>query len=131
MKIPEAAEREIRAILARDQEISSGQLNDILRRYGVEENVDILQHRYRQYVGQQYMASFRDGKGRREILAASNGKGGMDYMILEFCKNDRRLHSIQRRLQNQATGLNVTADRVSGRRRLLHHYGIGEADDEG
>ena len=131
MKIPEGAEREIRAILARDQEISSQTLNEILRRHGVAENTDVLQRRYRQYVAQQYMASFRDDKGRREIVAASNGKGGMDYLILEFCKNDRRLHSIQRRLQNQATGLNVTADRVSGRRRLLHHYGMGETDDQG
>ena len=131
MKIPEGAEREIRAILAKNQEISSGQLNDILRRHGVEENVDVLQRRYRQSVGQQFMASFRDEKGKREILAASNGKGGMDYMILEFCKNDRKLHAIQRRLQNQASGLNTTADRVSGRRRLLEHYGMGEADDEG
>lgn len=54
MKIPEGAEREIRAILARDQEISSGQLNDILRRHGVKENVDVLQRRYRQSVGQQF-----------------------------------------------------------------------------
>ena len=67
----------------------------------------------------------------REILAASNGKGGMDYMILEFCKNDRKLHAIQRRLQNQASGLNTTADRVSGRRRLLEHYGMGKSNDEG
>ena len=130
MKIPEGAEREIRAKLARDQEISSGELNEILRRHGVAENVDILQRRYRQSVGQQFMATFRDEKGQREILAASNGKGGMDYLILEFCKDDRRLHAIQRRLQHQASGLNVTADRVSGRRRLLHHYGIGEVHDE-
>ena len=130
MKIPEAAEREIRAKLARDQEISSGELCEILRRHGVSENADILQRRYRLSVGQQFMATFRDEKGQREILAASNGKGGMDYLILEFCKDDHKLHSIQRRLQNQANGLNSTVDRVSGHRRLLHHYGMGEADEQ-
>lgn len=70
-------------------------------------------------------------KAAREILAASNGKGGMDYMILEFARMTAGFIPSSCRLQNQATGLNVTADRVSGRRRLLHHYGIGEADDEG
>ena len=55
----------------------------------------------------------------------------MDYLILDCCNDTLKLKSIRSRLRRQASGMNVTIDKVSGRKRLLEHYGDGVADDEG
>ena len=85
MKIPKKAEAEICRKLAENLQISSDEISDILEKHGVREDDQALQRSYRKRLGQQLMASFRDEAGKREILAAPNGKGGMVYIIIDCC----------------------------------------------
>lgn len=63
------------------------------------------------------MASLLDDNGRREVM--SNGKGL--YFVLECCRDQRQLQSIQRRIQNQMRGLDATAGKVRVRICVLEH----------
>ena len=85
-------------------------------------DVEALQDSYRKRLGQRLMASLRDERGRREVLA--NGKGS--YVVLEGCGDRRQLKQIRRRIQSQMNGLDLSARKVSGRltvlERLAHKW---------
>ena len=95
MKIPKKAEAEICRKLAENLQISSDEISDILEKHGVREDDRALQRSYRKRLGQQLMASFRDEAGKREILAAPNGKGGMVSIIIDSCKDAQKPQHIQ------------------------------------
>ena len=122
MKIPKQAEAEICRKLAENLQISSDDISDILEKYGVREDDQALQRSYRKRLGQQLMASFRDEAGKREILAAPNGKGGMVYIIIDFCNDAQKLQHIQWKLQNQAAGLDSSVEKVKSRKKLLRKF---------
>ena len=122
MKIPKKAEAEICRKLAENLQISSDEISDILEKYGVREDDRALQRSYRKRLGQQLMASFRDEAGKREILSAPNGKGGMVYIIIDCCNDAQKLQHIQWKLQSQATGLDSTVEKVKSRKKLLRKF---------
>ena len=122
MKIPKQAEAEICRKLAENLQISSDEISDILEKYGVREDEISLQRSYRKRLGQQLMASFRDEAGKREILAAPNGKGGMVYIIIDCCNDAQKLQHIQWKLQNQAAGLGSSVEKVKSRKKLLQRF---------
>ena len=68
------------------------------------------------------MASFRDEAGKREILAAPNGKGGMVYIIIDCCNDAQKLQHIQWKLQSQAAGLDASVEKVKSRKKLLKRF---------
>ena len=111
-RLPPEAEQEILEALFEGMEIHSSEIAAILKKHGVCGDVEALQDSYRKRPGQRLMASLRDDTGRREVLA--NGKGS--YVVLEGC-GDRR--SVQRRIQNQMKGLDLSARKVSGRLTVL------------
>ena len=115
--LPPGARAEILEALYADMEISSDEIVAILKRHHVAEDADVLQDRYRRQMGQRLMASLLDDNGRREVM--SNGKGL--YFVLECCRDQRQLQSIQRRIQNQMRGLDATAGKVRVRIRVLEH----------
>ena len=115
--LPPGARAEILEALCADMEISSDEIVAILKRHYVAEDADVLQDRYRRQMGQRLMASLLDDNGRREVM--SNGKGL--YFVLECCRDQRQLQSIQRRIQNQMRGLDATAGKVRVRIRVLEH----------
>ncbi len=115
--LPPGARAEILEALCADMEISSDEIVAILKRHHVAEDADVLQDRYRRQMGQRLMASLLDDNGRREVM--SNGKGL--YFVLECCRDQRQLQSIQRRIQNQMRGLDATAGKVRVRIRVLEH----------
>ena len=115
--LPPGARAEILEALCADIEISSDEIVAILKRHHVAEDADVLQDRYRRQLGQRLMASLLDDNGRREVM--SNGKGL--YFVLECCRDQRQLQSIQRRIQNQMRGLDATAGKVRVRIRVLEH----------
>ena len=115
--LPPGARAEILEALCADMEISSDEIVAILKRRHVAEDADVLQDRYRRQMGQRLMASLLDDNGRREVM--SNGKGL--YFVLECCRDQRQLQSIQRRIQNQMRGLDATAGKVRVRIRVLEH----------
>ena len=99
--LPPDARAEILEALGANMEIGSDEIVAILKRHHVSEDMGILQDRYRRQLGQRLMASLRDDDGRREVM--SNGKGR--YFVLECCRDQRQLQSVQRRIQNQMRGL--------------------------
>ena len=81
-------------------EITGDEIVAILKRHHVAEDEEVLQNRYRRQLGQRLMASLRDDDGKREVM--SNGKG--QYFVVECCRDQKQLQSIQRRIQNPDTG---------------------------
>ena len=113
--LPPNARAEILEALCANMEISSDEIVAILTLHHVAEDTGVLQDRYRRQPGQRLMASLRDDDGRREVM--SNGKGR--YFVLECCRDQRQLQSVQRRIQNQMRGLDATAGKVRVRIRVL------------
>ena len=95
-------------------EIGSDEIVAILKRHYVAEDTGILQDRYRRQLGQRLMASLRDDDGRREVM--SNGKGR--YFVLECCRDQRQLQSVQRRIQNQMRPVSAKTE-TSGKNRNM------------
>ena len=109
--LPPDARAEILESLSANMEITGDEIAAILKRHHVAEDAEVLQDRYRRQLGQRLMASLRDESGKREVL--SNGKGR--YFVLECCRDQKQLQSVQRRVQNQMRGLNATAGKVRAR----------------
>lgn len=83
--IPYEAELEIKKIIATNLEIYSDELEQILKKHGVEGDPDALQVGFRKGVGQKYMASYKDKNGNREFMAVP-GKGGKKrYVPVRLC----------------------------------------------
>lgn len=120
--LPPDAKEEILEVLCTKMEISADEIVAILKKHHVAADEEVLQDRYRRQLGQRLMASLRDERGRREVLA--NGKGR--YVVLEGCGDRRQLKQIRRRIQNQMNGLDISARKVSGRltvlERLAHKW---------
>ena len=81
--VPEDAAAEILEKLMTHQQISSDEVSQILKRYGVCGEPEALQIAYRKKVGQRLIASLRDPYGRREVFSTGN-----TYVLVDCC-NDR------------------------------------------
>lgn len=116
--LPSEAQQEILAHLAAETRISSQEISAILKRHGVCGDIDALQDAYRKRLGQRLMATIRDERGKREVLAASGG----EYVIVGCCNDPQKLKAIQRRVQAQINGLDVSAGKVRQRVRFLERF---------
>lgn len=114
--LPPEAEDEILTALFTNMRISSGEIAAILKKHHVSCDTELLQDRYRKRLGQRLMASIRDERGQREVLAR-----GSEYIVLECCSDQQDLKAIRRRIQSQMNGLEVSSMKVSGRIRVLDH----------
>ena len=117
--LPPEAQREILAHLAAETRISSQEISVILKRHGVCGDIDALQDAYRKRLGQRLMATIRDESGKREVLSASG-----EYVIVDCCNDPQKLKSIQRRIQAQINGLDVSAGKVRKRVRFLERFAL-------
>lgn len=115
--LPLEAEVEIMDLLFTNMRISSGEIAAILAKHGVYGDIDVLQDSYRKRLGQRLMASIRDERGNREVLAH-----GSDYVVVECCNDQQALKAIRRRIQSQMNGLDVSAAKVQGRIRVLDRF---------
>lgn len=115
--LPPEAETEILDLLFTNMRISSGEIAAILAKHGVYGDIDVLQDSYRKRLGQRLMASIRDERGNREVLAH-----GSDYVVVECCNDQQALKAIRRRIQSQMNGLDVSAAKVQGRIRVLDRF---------
>ena len=61
------------------------------------------------------LSGIRDENGKREILSTSGG----EYVIVDCCNDPQKLKAIQRRIQAQMNGLDVSAGKVHGRVHFL------------
>lgn len=112
--LPLEAEVEILEKLGADLRIGSGEIAAILKKHGVEADVERLQDSYRKRLGQRLMASIRDEEGRREVLAR-----GSEYIVVECCSDQQALKAIRHRIHSQMTGLDDSAGKVRRRIRVL------------
>ena len=115
--LPPEAEMEIMELLFANMRINSGEIAAILAKHRVCGDIDVLQDSYRKRLGQRLMASIRDEKGNREILAH-----GSEYLVVELCNDQKALKAIRRRIQSQMNGLDVSAAKVQGRIRVLDRF---------
>ena len=115
--LPKEAEAEIMSLLFTNMRISSEEIADILAKHRVYGDIEALQDSYRKRLGQRLMASIRDEKGNREVLAH-----GSEYVVVECCNDQKVLRAIRRRIQAQMNGLDVSAAKVRGRIRVLDHF---------
>ena len=115
--LPPEAEGEIMDFLFTNMRISSREIAAILAKHRVCGDVDVLQDSYRKRLGQRLMASIRDEKGNREVLAH-----GSEYIVVECCSDQKALKAIRRRIQSQMNGLDVSAAKVQGRIRVLDRF---------
>ena len=116
--LPPDAQREILNRLSAETRISSQEIAAILKRHGVCGDMDALQDAYRKRLGQRLLSSIRDENGKREILSTSGG----EYVIVDCCNDPQKLKAIQRRIQAQMNGLDVSAGKVRGRVHLLERF---------
>ena len=116
--LPSEAQREILNRLSAETRISSQEISVILKRHGVYGDIDALQDAYRKRLGQRLMATIRDEQGKREVLAASGG----EYVIVGCCNDPQKLKAIQRRIQAQINGLDVSAGKARKRVRFLERF---------
>ena len=115
--LPPEAEDEILTALFTNMRISSGEIAAILKKYHVSCDTELLQDRYRKRLGQRLMASIRDETGKREVLAH-----GSEYVVVECCNDRQALKAINRRIQGQINGLDVSTAKVQGRIRVLDKF---------
>ena len=80
--LPPQAETEILDRLYTDTRISSGEIAAILKKHGVRGDESALQDAYRKRLGQRLMASIRDERGKREVLAH-----GSEYVVVDCCND--------------------------------------------
>ena len=64
------------------------------------------------------LSGIRDENGKREILSTSGG----EYVIVDCCNDPQKLKAIQRRIQAQMNGLDVSAGKVHGRVHFLERF---------
>ena len=102
--LPPDAQREILKRLSAETRISSQEIAAILERHGVCGDIDAL-------------ATIRDESGKREVLSASG-----EYVIVGCCNDPQKLKAIQRRIQAQINGLDVSAGKVRKRVRFLERF---------
>jgi hypothetical protein len=112
------AKAEIFAVLSEDMKISAERMDGILARHGVRRSPEELQRAYRLSVGQRFIAEVRDGKGKREILAART-ENGMEYIVVDACSDPKILSKLQHRLRGCISSLESTSGKVKERQNVL------------
>ena len=116
--IPPDAQAEILQKLSAETKITSCEIAEILKKHDVCGDMDALQDAYRNRLGQRLLSGIRDENGKREILSTSGG----EYVIVDCCNDPQKLKAIQRRIQAQMNGLDVSAGKVHGRVHFLERF---------
>ena len=109
--IPPDAQAEILQKLSAETKITSCEIAEILKKHDVCGDMDALQDAYRKRLGQRLLSGIRDENGKREILS-----------IVDCCNDPQKLKAIQRRIQAQMNGLDVSAGKVHGRVHFLERF---------
>ena len=107
--IPPDAQAEILQKLSAETKITSCEIAEILKKHDVCGDMDALQDAYRKRLGQRLLSGIRDENGKREILSTSGN-------------DPQKLKAIQRRIQAQMNGLDVSAGKVRGRVHFLERF---------
>lgn len=116
--IPPDAQAEILQKLSAETKITSCEIAEILKKHDVCGDMDALQNAYRKRLGQRLLSGIRDENGKREVLSTSGG----EYVIVDCCNDPQKLKAIQRRIQAQMNGLDVSAGKVHGRVHFLERF---------
>lgn len=122
MVIPKEAKDEISEIIFTTGRIDSDQVTEILIRNGVTGDSPSNSRRRLKQLGQQYMRSFKDPDGKREIQSCLREDGKREYLAVDICTDTKALKSAHDGLEKQIAGLTDSTVKVSGRVHILEHF---------
>ncbi|MDL2218012.1 hypothetical protein LJC27_05080 [Christensenellaceae bacterium OttesenSCG-928-M15] len=105
--------------MQKENRISNTAMEAILKKHKVSGNVYALQRAYRMRKGQEYLASFRDEDGKREVLAMP-GSTGMEYVIVDACNDKEKILLAERRMRSGLLSQNSSRKKLVGRLRFLN-----------
>lgn len=114
--IPPEARAEIEQILRKNNAITTSELLEILQRHKVKGDPSDLQRTYRLRAAQRLMASLKDEKGRRRILAyndSENNESG--YLSVDLCTDVDTLQAIRHRLHSNIAGIQKSSYKLKDR----------------
>ena len=109
--VSEDAAAEILEKLMTHQQISSDEVAQILKRYGVRGEPEALQIAYRKKVGQRLIASLRDPYGRREVFSTGN-----TYVLVDCCNDRDALEHIHKKLDKDMEAVDQASCKIDTRR---------------
>jgi Arc/MetJ family transcription regulator len=115
--VPEDAAEEVMDILLTRQQISSDELAQILKRYGICGDPEALQTAYRKKVGQRLIASLRDPYGRREVFSTGN-----TYVLVECCNDRDALECIHEKLGKDMEAVDQASGKIDNRLQVLRRF---------
>ncbi len=115
--VPEDAAAEILEKLMTHQQISSDEVAQILRRYGVCGEPEALQIAYRKKVGQRLIASLRDPYGRREVFST-----GSTYVLVDCCNDRDALEHIHKKLDKDMEAVDQASCKIDNRLQVLQRF---------
>ena len=115
--IPEDAAAEILEKLMMHQQISSDEVAQILKRYGVCGEPEALQIAYRKKVGQRLIASLRDPYGRREVFST-----GSTYVLVDCCNDCDALEHIHKKLDKDMEAVDQASCKIDNRLQVLQRF---------
>ncbi len=115
--VPEDAAAEILEKLMTHQQISSDEVAQILKRYGVRGEPEALQIAYRKKVGQRLIASLRDPYGRREVFST-----GSTYVLVDCCNDRDALEHIHKKLDKDMEAVDQASCKIDNRLQVLQRF---------
>ncbi len=115
--VPEDAAAEILEKLMTHQQISSDEVAQILKRYGVCGEPEALQIAYRKKVGQRLIASQRDPYGRREVFST-----GSTYVLVDCCNDRDALEHIHKKLDKDMEAVDQASCKIDNRLQVLQRF---------
>lgn len=115
--VPEDAAAEILEKLMTHQQISSDEVAQILKRYGVCGEPEALQIAYRKKVGQRLIASLRDPYGRREVFST-----GSTYVLVDCCNDRDALEHIHKKLDKDMEAVDQASCKIDNRLQVLQRF---------
>ena len=99
------------------QQISSDEVAQILKQYGVCGEPEALQIAYRKKVGQRLIASLRDPYGRREVFST-----GSTYVLVDCCNDRDALEHIHKKLDKDMDAVDQASCKIDNRLQVLQRF---------
>ena len=115
--VSEDAAAEILEKLMTHQQISSDEVAQILKRYGVCGEPEALQVAYRKKIGQRLIASLRDPYGRREVFSTGN-----TYVLVDCCNDRDALEHIHKKLDKDMEAVDQASCKIDNRLQVLQRF---------
>lgn len=124
--LPEKAKQELLAkVNTPGGALTDDEIIAIVRDSGVFRDMEAVMRQFYLRTGQRFLASVRDGNGKRQILATKDHA----YVRVDMYDDSARLTEMRARIQKQIAGLNGTSEKLFDRITYLQSMD-GESSEE-